>query len=182
MASGTTARSRAAYIEAEARKDLSEVKQKHNEYMVTEAKSSFEAQTVRFHPSEVIVARESQEDPQMSTSASVITPKPTPPARPTRSCSNEGCQRTISYNNVSGECRSCQKQSSQRIGIAESTLRHKRQALAKPNGNGTAPPTRGFGSAVATAHHNPVRVDLLLAAIPKEEKVRMLSAWIAGRV
>jgi hypothetical protein len=112
MASGKTVQDRAAYIVTEARKQLSEIKRKYNDYMVTEAKSSFEAQTVRFHPSEVIIARESQEDPQMSTSASEITPKTDTAAltrrpstaRPTRMCSSPGCQAALSYNNSTGKC------------------------------------------------------------------------------
>jgi len=183
MASGITVQARAAYIVFEARKHLLETKRNHNQYMVTEAKSSFEAQAVRFRPSEVIIARESQEEPQMSTSASEITPRPST-ARPTRICSNEGCNHTISYNNVTGECGSCQKQSSQ----------PKRQAApAKPNGNGAADSVNGNGNgnghAARTADGSLIlmprvesRVDMILALIPSADKARLLAAYIAGTV
>lgn len=194
IASGRTVKERAAYIETEARKQLSEIKRKDGEYMVTEAKTSFEAQTVRFHPSEVIIARESQEDPKMSTGASEITPRPST-ARPTRICSSAGCQRTISYNNVSGECGSCQKRSSQRMGITESTLRHKRAVLAKPNRNGAALHDsvngngNGNGNGAKTSDGSLIlmprvesRVDMIFALLPSAEKIRLLSAYIAGTV
>jgi hypothetical protein len=130
-----------------------------------------------------------------STTASEITPPRPSTARPTRICSSAGCQRTISYNNVSGECGSCQKQSSQRMGITESRLRHKRRAaLAKPNGNGAAPRSvhsNGNGRGAKTADGSLLlmprigsesRVDTLLAAIPSADKARLLAAYIAGTV
>jgi len=188
MASGTTVQDRAAYIVSEARKRLSEIKRRHNEYMIAEVKSSFEAQTV--HPSEVTIARESQEDPQMSTSASEITPRPST-VRPTRTCSSAGCEATLSYNNSKG---TCQKHSSRKTNGHNGAQPHlKRQAApAKRNGNGAAHDHsngNGNGHAARTADGSLIlmprvesRVDLLLALIPAGEKAKLLAVWIAGTV
>jgi hypothetical protein len=189
MASGTTVQHRAAYIVTEARKHLSEIRRKHNEYMSTVAKSSFEAQTVRFHPSEVIIARESQEDRQMSSTASAITPRPST-ARPTRICSSAACQNTLSYNKVSGKSGSCQKQSSQKTnGHCGAQPKHQ-AAPAKRNGAAHHPVNgNGNGKAARTADGSLIlmprvesRVDMLLALLPSGDKAKLLAAYVAGTV
>jgi uncharacterized protein with PIN domain len=107
MASGKNVRDRAKYILTKEVAKLSEIKRDHNECLVAEATNSFVAQSVRFHPSEVPVARESQED-QISTSTTTAAPRPST-APPVRICSE--CGKKLSYNNVTGKCGNCEKHS-----------------------------------------------------------------------
>ena len=129
-----------------------------------------------------------------------ITPAPTPTVPAARICRTEGCTRTVSYNNASGICSEHQRQGSNskkkrtngHNGVQHRELKgaieHKAPRPAKTNGADHQDHTNGNG---AQSAEQPIgllvmpraessRVDLLLAAIPRADKEKMLSAWLAG--
>jgi uncharacterized Zn finger protein (UPF0148 family) len=196
MASGKNVKERAAYIETEARKHLSEIKRDHNDSVKMDARKVFFGESSSLEslqpparsisPSAVAVARGSQED-QMSTSttASEITT-----ATPLSICSECG-KNKLSYNNGTGTCGTCRKHSSQKTNghngahpRRELQASPKRKAApAKPNGNGavhhdSVVHSNGNGNGA----HVESRVELLLAQIPREDKAKLLAAYIAGTV
>lgn len=77
-------------------------------------------------------------------------------------CKQEGCKKKLSYNNSSGYCRAHGGRDRVKRNGAAPT------AAKSPRANGAQP---------VAAH----RVELLLAAIPLEDKLRLCSAWLAGK-
>jgi hypothetical protein len=160
--------------------------------------------------SEVAAARKSQEDQmphaQMSTSEIRPAVASTSTAR-ARVCSGgtPGCKNELSYNNRSGRCGDCQTKLGRRRDRSKKTNGHngvqQDRALQAPLERQAAPPAKRNGAAHHPVHHNgngaqraeepsrlllvmpnvDSRVDLLLAAVPREDKAKMLSAWLAGQ-
>jgi hypothetical protein len=114
-----------------------------------------------------------------------------------RTCATPGCKRVLALNNTSGVCRECgdrqgrshsKKTNGHGLQLARRDTEPTERAqvlmhvsspttpeLAKPNGH--APHGNGGGPGATNVES---RVDLLLAAIPAEDKAKMLSAWLAG--
>jgi hypothetical protein len=179
MASGKTRRDRAKYIVTEARKHLSEIKRSHNEYNEQVQHDEQVQCPDRSIPPSAVAVPESQEDQKMSTVTSEIT------ARPRAICSSEGCKNTLSYNNATGTCGNCRKHASQKMNGHNGAQPHlKRHAApAKPNGNGAAHHDSAVHSnGNGNGAHVESRVELLLAQIPREDKARLLLAYLAGTV
>jgi hypothetical protein len=144
----------------------------------------------------VAIAGKSHEEDQMST-AEKITPAPTSTIPAARLCKTPGCKRTLAYNNRTGLCQDCLAKKTKSI------LEAKRAATARPaKPNGADHEDRANGHGNSAAHGNgksngaqpadqpgllvmqrvESRVDLLLAAVPRADKERLLSAWIAGTI
>jgi hypothetical protein len=86
-----------------------------------------------------------------------------------RTCKAPGCNRKLVFNNKSGFC---QKHTPARAHSKANGHCGSSAALSKANGNGTSPQQQ---SAVEE------RVNLVLSGIPLEEKMRMLTGWLAGK-
>lgn len=132
--------------------------------------------------------------------STAITAASTKPAQAARVCTT--CKKNpLSYNNSTGICGECQRELGGRIrpkktnGHGSGAQHRERRAvraaphLVKPNGadhhdlahgNGNVLPAEDRGLSPGTPAES--RVDLLLAAVPVQDKVRMLSAWLAGLV
>lgn len=119
------------------------------------------------------IKRSQQEAPMMTTANGSITAAAPTAAKPetetapaSRACAHPGCKARLSVNNTSGKCQ-----------------KH-RSHTAKPKTNGAAPPmvmTQANGH--ANGHALTLleeRVELVLQAIPPEEKARMVTAWLSG--
>ena len=132
---------------------------------------------------------------EQNMSATEVTPVPTAKtisAHAARLCTT--CHKNpLSYNNTTNICGECQKKvgrvrnSAKTSGGAKphrevqaARERHaKQRAAANSNGNGQGAQTAD-GSLLLMPRLDS-RVDLLLAAVPREDKAKMLSAWIAGK-
>jgi hypothetical protein len=146
-----------------------------------------------------IAGKSHQEDQQMSTTQK-ITPTPTSTAPPTRMCATPGCKKTLSYNNRTGICGECLAKKTKGIMEAKRAPAAAAADSAKPNGRLSHDPAHGNGNGNGKHNGNgngaqpaeqpgllvmqrvESRVDLLLAAVPRADKERLLSAWLAGTI
>lgn len=130
----------------------------------------------------VAVAGKSREEDQQVSITEKITRTPTI-APAARLCKTLGCKRTLAYNNRTGICGDCLSKKTKGILLAKRAA----AAPAKPNGVDHHDPVHGNGNGAPPdpmrllVMPRPSRVDLLLQAIPIEDKTKMLSAWIAGK-
>jgi hypothetical protein len=87
-------------------------------------------------------------------------------------CKAQGCKRTLAYNNVTGYCREHRKLGDPQQGRAHSTKINRVVA----DHHDDPPRSRSGGRQVAAD-----RVNLVLAAIPLEDKLQFCSSWLAGK-
>jgi hypothetical protein len=116
-----------------------------------------------------------------------ITPTPTI-APPARLCKTPDCKRTLAYNNRTGICGDCLSKKTKGILLAKrGAAPRPAPRPAKPNGVNHHDPVHGNGNGAPPdpmrllVMPSPSRVDLLLQAIPLEDKTKMLEAWLAGK-
>jgi len=122
--------------------------------------------------------------------ATEITPAPssksisTPAVRLCGMCH----KKALSYNNVSNTCTDCQKQHGRPRPNGNGHKAQPQHKAAKSNG-AHRDPTHGNGKIADNAnskingngaHPAQDRLDLLMAVVPLEAKVRFLTAWLAG--
>jgi len=129
-------------------------------------------------------------------SAAAHTPVPTSSksttAPPARICKTPGCGKILAYNNVTGVCGECLAKKTK--GILDAKRAPAAAAPAKHNGARHHDPAHSNGKSNGNgngATPDPMRllvmtrdvsrIDLLIQAIPIEDKTKMLSAWIAGK-
>lgn len=122
--------------------------------------------------------------PAPTSRAPRVSHGPSPIKRAARLCATCG-KNPLSYNNVSHKCTHCQRQHgrhSKTNGHNGARPHRELEHKAAPNGNGkpngalpVEDPIRAVGSARIES-----RVDRLLAAVPIEDKARLLSAWLTG--
>jgi hypothetical protein len=154
------------------------------------------------------VTKSQSEEDQMNTSEiRAAVPSPTVPSSTSiaraRICGTPGCKQTLSYNNRNGVCGNCQAKKGKRSHSKKTNGHNGVQqvrALQAPRERQAAPPAKRNGAAHHPAHRNgngaqraeepsrllvmpnvDSRVDLLLAAVPREAKAKMLDAWLAGQ-
>jgi hypothetical protein len=110
-----------------------------------------------FAPQQQII----QEDEMINGTDKPVSPA-TSPLPQGRSCKFPGCEAKLVYNNKSGFCQ-----------------KHKppRQANSKANGHDPAGVSKANGQDLAGIEE---RVNLVLAAIPVEAKLRMVRGWLSG--
>lgn len=138
----------------------------------------------------------------MISATTEVTPAPmsttpTPTAPPPRTC--EKCRaKTLSYNNSSGMCVDCQKHHGRPRSRSNGhngaqphrELQVERKSAKSPKLNG-ADHDHSNGKVKAAPAEDPrlllvmprgveSRVDVLIAAIPHPDKVKLLSAWLEG--
>lgn len=186
MASGKNRRDRAKYIVANEAAKLSEIRRSHNEHKEQVQQIEQVQRPDRSIPA--VAVPESQEDQKMSTVTTEVTRPST--ARPLSICSECG-KNKLSYNNGTGTCGNCRKHSSQKTNghngahpRRELQASPKRKAApAKPNGNGAVHHDSVVHSNEnGNGAHVESRVELLLAQIPREDKTRLLLAYLAGTI
>jgi hypothetical protein len=113
-----------------------------------------------------------------------------PNSRVGRICATPGCKRILALNNTSGLCGECRERQGRShskktnghgahgLQLARRRVVSESAAPAKSNGADSDPPHLN-GNGVGTVPLES-RVDLLLAAMPREDKAKMLMAWLAG--
>jgi hypothetical protein len=157
------------------------------------------------HAHEVIMAATARKtnsyEEEQSKMATVTSSAPTPTTSAARVCKT--CKvKPLSFNNTTGICSECQQFAGGRVRpkkvngqgavqpLARGLQLARRAEVAEPAAasakpNGADHPDRDGNRAQPGENAEETtrvesRVDLLLAAIPREEKARMLCAWIAG--
>jgi hypothetical protein len=107
-------------------------------------------------------------------------------AAPVRIICTSCKKNKLSYNNASGVCGECQRSAAEAGRTPGKTNGHNGVQLHRDRERqATAPhlvkPNEHHESAPRLSPRAPAeRVDLLLKALPVAEKVKMLSAWLAG--
>jgi hypothetical protein len=117
-------------------------------------------------------AVEAQKKGEMMTEIQKTPPAPAVTSPKRRLC--EVCSAALSHNNITGLCKKHQEAHGKPNGHAKSDAR----ASAKANGHGhgiAAGKVNGHGGRELALEE---RVDLVLKALPLDEKVRMISSWL----
>ena len=112
---------------------------------------------------------------QKPQTSPTVTPSPAPSPAQKRMCKVGDCPAVLSYNNLTGYCRTHRG-------------RRRHRAHSKANGHAGSAAGNGHGNSEAAAKPNgqsngrelalEARVSLVLKAMPLDEKVRMISSWL----